>query len=66
MEACPAAWVSASHNVTGEPPSACIFLSLPSEKKAIHCPSGEKNGEAAPSVLGRTVGKLGQTAASPA
>ena len=35
---------------TGAPPSTDERLSCPSAKKATHCPSGEKNGYAAPSV----------------
>ena len=37
--------------VRAAPPATATFFSLPSEaKKAIQCPSGEKKGEAAPSV----------------
>src|ERR1700686_5394956 len=42
--------LAASHKVISEPPSTEIFLSFPSEKKATHCPSGEKKGAHAPSV----------------
>ena len=41
----------ASHRLTAAPPVTRIFFSLPPAKNAIHCPSGEKNGLAAPSVL---------------
>lgn len=37
-------------SVTTTPPVIAIFFSLPSAKKPIHCPLGEKNGEEAPSV----------------
>src|SRR2546423_7009660 len=39
-----------SHKVTAAPPSTGIFLSLPPAANPIHWPSGEKNGELAPSV----------------
>src|SRR5262249_49468040 len=41
-----------SHNVMAAPPDTETFLSRPSAKNAIHCPSGEKNGLIAPSVPG--------------
>src|SRR5271169_4723230 len=40
----PPSAVFASHKAIAEPPSTEIFCSFPSEKKATHCPSGEKNG----------------------
>ncbi len=42
--------LGASHSVTAAPPVTAIFFSLPPAKNAIHWPSGEKNGLAAPSV----------------
>src|ERR1700674_5474296 len=41
----------ALHKVIAEPPSTEIFCSFPVVKKAIHCPSGEKNGSYAPCAL---------------
>src|SRR4030095_9094276 len=41
-----------SARVTGGPPPSESFLSRKSAKKAIHWPSGEKNGFSAPSVPG--------------
>src|SRR5262245_7192871 len=38
-----------SHKVIDAPPDTETFLSRPSAKNAIHCPSGEKNGLTAPS-----------------
>ena len=43
---------TASHSVTVGPPVTAIFFSFPPLKKATHCPSGEKNGLAAPSLPG--------------
>src|SRR5450759_2902253 len=40
----------ASHKVIAEPPSTEIFCNFPTEKKATHCPSGEKKGADAPCV----------------
>jgi hypothetical protein len=42
-------------STTGAPPWTGIFLSLPSPKKAIHWPSGEKKGEVGFSVPGSGV-----------
>ena len=39
-------------STTGTPPSAGTFFSSRDVKNAIHCPSGEKNGRRALSVLG--------------
>src|SRR5580692_9216207 len=46
----PPTGVPVSHKVIAEPPSTEIFCSFPDEKKATHCPSGEKNGAHAPCV----------------
>src|SRR5207247_6483858 len=40
----------ASASVSTGPPATATFLSLPSAKNPIHCPSGEKNGVIASSV----------------
>jgi hypothetical protein len=45
----------ASHSVTAAPPVAEIFFNLPSAKKAIHWPSGEKNGSRTFSPAAKTV-----------
>ena len=42
--------VGASHSVIAAPPVTETFFSWPPAKNAIHWPSGEKNGAAAPSV----------------
>lgn len=50
----PPRFAGASQSATGAPPIVATFLSLPSEKKPIQRPSGEKNGEwSAPSVPAR-------------
>ena len=47
--------LGASHKVIAEPPSTEIFCSFPDEKKATHCPSGEKKGAYAPCVPASSV-----------
>ena len=42
-----------SLTTVGEPPSTGTFFILPSAMNAIHAPSGEKTGPAAPSVPAR-------------
>src|SRR5262245_2715053 len=42
--------LAASHRVIEAPPATATFFSFPPAKNASHCPSGEKNGLAAPSV----------------
>ena len=56
--------VRASASATDAPPSIDTFFSLPSAKKPIHRPSGEKNGPPADAVLeaaSRFVGRRLQT-----
>src|SRR5688572_24465395 len=46
---------TASHKMTGEPPSIAVFFKLPDAQNPTHCPSGEKKGPRAPSVPGNSL-----------